>query len=95
MPEAGAEAEPALPPQVDPGSRAAQARRGAEFRRGLLARLPKSEVRGLQVADTVQGVAASVDLKSILDLEADTFIGPLEPLAPAGAPGAPQPQRGR
>jgi len=73
--EAPRPAAAALPPE----------RQGAAFRKRLLDRLPKLEVRGFAMADTMRGAAASVDLKSILDLEADAFIGPLEALAPENA----------
>ena len=69
-------------PAAAPPAGVSGPRQGAAFRRRLLDRLPKLEVRGFAMADTVRGAAASVDLKSILDLEADAFIGPLEPLAP-------------
>jgi len=70
------------PAAAAPPAGASGPRQGAAFRRRLLDRLPKLEVRGFAMADTVRGAAASVDLKSILDLEADAFIAPLEPLAP-------------
>ena len=74
--------KPAATPPAAAAATATGSRQGAAFRRRLLERLPKLEVRGFAMADTVRGAAASVDLKSILDLEADAFIAPLEPLAP-------------
>ena len=59
-------------------------RRGPDFRRSLLGKLPKLEVRGWGVAETVRGEAASVDLASIMDLDADAFIEPLTAIVPPG-----------